>query len=398
MFKKILRSYDYSLILTFFVLCFFGLMMIYSASSVMAVQRYHWESDFFYNKQKIHLVIATIVFLCGAIFPYKIYKNSKFLMTITATTLGFLLLLFAFGHVSNNAQSWFRFGAMSIQPSEFAKLVIIIYMSAIYAKKQKKINSFDSGVIPPVIFLIVTCAVIIVQPDFGTALIIFLIGCTIIISSGMRFKSIWKLVVLGLGTVILLSPLFYFKKDSIFTDVKMGRIYGFLDPFKHASEDGYHLVNSYLAIGSGGVKGLGLGQSTQKLGYLPEPHTDFIMSVIAEELGVLGVALVIGGLAFIVLRGIRVAMKCEDPFGSMLATGISSMIGIQSFINLGGVSGIIPITGVTLPFISYGGSSLILLSLSMGILVNVAMFSKFEKEYKKKKTNVTGLTDYQANI
>ncbi|GLY10616.1 FtsW/RodA/SpoVE family cell cycle protein [Bacillus badius] len=383
MWKKIIRSYDYSLIAAFFLLCLFGLMMIYSASSVTAVQRYEVASDYFYNKQKIHIIAASVFFFAAALFPYKAYKNSKFLFAIVAGIIGMLVALMIFGTISNNARSWIRFGGMNLQPSEFAKLVIIIYMSAIYAKKQKYINSFNKGVTPPVILLVFLCTLIAAEPDFGTAFIIFLIGCTIIISSGMRFKSMWKLVVLGLMAALVLSPLILLKKDKIFTEEKISRITGYLDPFEHQEGDGYHLVNSYLAIGSGGVTGNGLGQSVQKLGYLPEPHTDFIMAVISEELGLLGVFIVIGGLSFIVLKGIYISIKCQDPFGKMMAVGISSMIAIQAAINLGGVTGLIPITGVPLPLISYGGSSLILLSVSLGVLVNISMFTKYEQLYKK---------------
>ncbi|KAB7707933.1 cell division protein FtsW [Bacillus aerolatus] len=383
MWKKVIKSYDYSLIAAFFLLCLFGLMMIYSASSVTAVQRYEVASDYFYNKQKIHVIIASLFFIGAAIFPYKAYKNSKFLLIIVAGIAGLLGMLMFFGTISNNARSWIRLGGASLQPSEFAKLVIIIYMSAIYAKKQKYINSFNKGVTPPVILLVLLCMLIAAEPDFGTAFIIFLIGCTIIVSSGMKFKSMWKLVVLGMMIALILSPLILFKKDQIFTEEKLSRITGYLDPFEHEKGDGYHLVNSYLAIGSGGVTGTGLGQSVQKLGYLPEPHTDFIMAVIAEELGVLGVVIVIGGLSFIVLKGVYTSIKCSDPFGAMLSVGISSMIAIQSSINLGGVVGLLPITGVTLPFISYGGTSLILLAISLGILVNISMFVKYEKLYKK---------------
>ncbi|MEK4030323.1 FtsW/RodA/SpoVE family cell cycle protein [Pseudobacillus sp. FSL P4-0506] len=383
MWKKIIRSYDYSLIVAFFLLCLFGLMMVYSASSVTAVQRYEVASDYFYNKQKIHIIIASFFFLVAALFPYKAYKNSKFLFFMIAGIVGLLGILSFFGTISNNARSWIRLGGFSLQPSEFAKLVIIIYMSAIYAKKQKYINSFNKGVTPPVILLVFLCMLIASEPDFGTAFIIFMIGCTIIISSGMRFKSMWKLIVLGIMAALILSPLILYKKDEIFTEGKMSRINGYLDPFEHQEGDGYQLVNSYLAIGSGGVLGRGLGQSIQKLGYLPEPHTDFIISVISEELGVLGVFIVLGGLSFIVLKGIYIAIKCRDPFGTMMAVGISSMVAIQSAINLGGVTGVIPITGVPLPLISYGGSSLILLAISLGILVNISMFAKYEQLYKK---------------
>lgn len=165
----------------------------------------------------------------------------------------------------------------------------------------------------------------------------------------------------------------------------MSRIDGFLDPFKHFDDAGFQLVNSYLAIGLGGLKGLGLGKSVQKYGYLPESHTDFIMAIIAEELGLFGVAFVLLLLAFIVLRGFHIARKCHDAFGSLLSIGISSMIGIQTFVNVGGVIGLIPITGVPLPLVSYGGSALVLFMASLGVLVNVSMFVKYEAKYKHKQ-------------
>ncbi|WP_245796555.1 FtsW/RodA/SpoVE family cell cycle protein [Domibacillus antri] len=376
-----LRSYDYSLIAAFLILCLFGLMMIYSASSVIAVQRFEVESGYFYNKQKFHVILAFLLFCAAAVFPYKKYKAKRFLLLITGGMFLTLFLLFVFGSVSNNAQSWLRLGTSSIQPSEFSKLVIIIYMAAAFSKKQKNINSLNYSIAPPVIVLFVVCFLVAIEPDFGTSFIILLIGLTIVLSSGIKMKKLVKFALLIALFGIFLSPLFIWQKDNILSEERMSRVTSYLDPFKYEEGDGYHLVNSYLAIGSGGLTGLGLGQSVQKLGYLPEPHTDFIMAIIAEELGVFGVLITIGGLAFIVLRGLRTSMKCTDPFGTMLAVGISSMIGIQSFINLGGVSGVIPITGVPLPFISYGGSSLILLSISMGILVNISMHTKYEKNY-----------------
>ncbi len=383
MWKKVLKSYDYSLIAVFILLCLFGLTMIYSASSVVAVQKYGFASDHFYSRQKIFLIASMLCFIATAVFPYKAYMNSKFLFAGVFGMIAVLISLMFFGTAANNAQSWFRVGGISIQPAEFAKLVIIVYMSAIYAKKQKYINSINKGIIPPIVFLVLICMLVAAQPDFGTAFIIMLIGCTIIVSSGMKFKSMWKLIILGLMIAVILSPMLIWKKDKIFTDEKISRFTGHFDPFKHQDGDGYQLVNSYLAIGSGGITGSGLGQSVQKLGYLPEPHTDFIMAVIAEELGVFGVIFVLGGLSFIVLKGIYISIKCKDPFGSMIAVGISSMIAIQAGINLGGVCGLIPITGVTLPFISYGGTSLMLLAMSMGILVNISMFNRFESLYKK---------------
>jgi cell division protein FtsW len=382
MLKKILKSYDYSLIVVLVMLSIFGLIMVYSASMVSAVQRYDYPSDFFFQKQKLHLILSAFVFLVAALFPYKALKSNKILVPMVFGSLIILAALFVFGHVAGNAQSWFKLGARSIQPSEFVKLSVIIYLSAVYAKKQSYINEFNRGVVPPLIYLALVFLFVAIQPDFGTAAIILAIAATVVASSGMNMKNIMKLVLSGLA---IGSPVILFLRDEIFSETRLSRFTALSDPFAIQQGSGYHLVNSYLAIGNGGVNGLGLGQSIQKLGYLPESHTDFIMAVVAEELGVWGVGFVLLSIGFIVLRGIYIALKCTDPFGSLLAIGISSMIGLQSFINLAGISGIIPLTGVPLPFVSYGGSSLLQLSMAMGILVNVSMFVNYEKKYKHKE-------------
>ncbi|MBS4172382.1 FtsW/RodA/SpoVE family cell cycle protein [Bacillus sp. FJAT-49736] len=384
MFKKILKSFDYSIITVYILLCLFGLVMVYSASMVTAI-RIGQSSDFFYMKQLKNLILSIVAFGFAAFLPYKLYKSNRFLGTMMLVSIFGLLAIFAWGSIYNNANSWLSFGSSSIQPSEFVKLSVIIYLSAVYSKKQTYIDHFNKGVVPPIAFLIFVCFLIAIQPDTGTAGIIFLIGLTIIMCSGMKFKTLMKLFGFGLIIIGILSPFVILEKDKIFSPTKMGRITGFTEPFKYAQKEGHQLVNSYFAIGAGGLKGQGLGQSIEKLGYLPEPQTDFIIAVISEELGIFGVAFVIVGLAYLVLRGIYLGLKCQDTFGSLLCIGISSMIAIQTFINLGGAVGLIPITGVPLPFISYGGSSLLLLSISMGILVNISMFINYEEKYKKKK-------------
>lgn len=382
MLKKIVKSYDFSLIAVIIVLSIFGLVMVYSASMAFAVQRYHVSPDHFFQKQKLFLIGAAGIFAFFAVFPYKIMKSTKMLAPMVILSLLGLGGILVFGKVAGNAQSWYEIAGISIQPSEFAKLSVIIYLSAVYAKKQSYINEFNRGVVPPLIYLILICGLIILQPDYGTAGIIILIAGFIVLSSGMNWKNIFKLIAIG-GVVCLVFGLAL--SDKILSVKRMERITVLSDPFKNVQDEGFHLSNSLMAIGSGGVKGLGLGKGVQKLGYLPESHTDFIIAVVAEELGLLGVAFVVSCLGFIVLRGIHIGLKCKDPFGSLLALGISSMIGIQSFINLGGVSGVIPLTGVPLPFVSYGGSSIIQLAIAAGILVNVSMFANYEKNYKTKK-------------
>lgn len=378
MVKRILKSYDYTLITIIILLAIFGLVMVYSASNVTAIQRYGYAGDHFYQRQKISLLIGFCLFLITAIFPYKAFKSNKILIPMVFISLIVLAFLHTSGYIAGNAKSWLEIKSFRFQPSEFIKLSVIIYLSAIYAKKQSYINEFNKGIVPPLIYLVLVSFLVAIEPDFGTAFIILFIGATIVITSGINFRNLLKLISIGL---LFAGTLFIALKDRIFSENKLGRIDGFLDPFGNVDE-GWQLVNSYLAIGSGGIKGLGLGQSVQKLGYLPEGHTDFIMAIISEELGIFGVGFVILALAFIVLKGIYIGIKCQDRFGSLLAIGISSMIGVQSFINLAGVSGLIPITGVPLPLISYGGSSLLQLGLSLGILANVSMFVNYEKKYR----------------
>jgi cell division protein FtsW len=381
MFKKILKSYDYSIIVVLVMLAIFGLIMVYSASMVSAVQRYGVESDYFFQKQKLHLIFSFFVFIFVALIPYKMLQMKRILIPMVALSIIGLFGLFVFGHAAGNAQSWFEIGTSSLQPSEFVKLCVIIYLSAVYANKQSYIDQFNKAVVPPLIYLCIVVALVVIQPDVGTAAIIILIAATILVSSGTTLRNILKLCAVGF---IILIPVLLIGKDALFSDVRLGRFLAFQDPFEDAQGYGWQLANSYIALGSGGIKGLGLGESIQKLGYLPESHTDFIMAVIAEELGLFGVSFVLLCLGYIVLKGIFIGIKCQDPFGSLLAIGISSMIGIQSFINLGGISGVIPLTGVPLPFVSYGGSSILQLSIAMGILVNVSMFVNYEQNYKHK--------------
>ncbi|MFD2213000.1 FtsW/RodA/SpoVE family cell cycle protein [Metabacillus endolithicus] len=381
MMKKIIKSYDYSLILAVILLCSFGLVMVYSSSMITAVARYGFEPDHFFQRQKMALIGGGLAFIVMMIFPYRAFLNSKILKFIVFGSIGLLVSLFFIGHVAGNAQSWIKLGGFSLQPGEFVKLSVIIYLAAVYDKKQSYIDEFGRGVLPPLIFTGLICFFVVIQPDFGTAFIIGMIAICMIVCSGMAIKSMLKLISLfGLFCLLMLP---YIILKGFFSDEQMSRFTGVLDPFGNEGGAGYQLVNSLYAIGSGGLTGLGLGQSVQKYGYLPESHTDFIMSIIAEELGILGVLFVLILLSFIVIKGFYIARKCQDPFGTLLAVGISSMIAIQSMINLGGLTGLLPITGVPLPFISYGGSSILLLLISMGLLINVSMFTTYRDTYKK---------------
>ena len=359
-----IKYYDYTLIITPLLLTAFGLVMIYSASMVTAVVVHEVESTYFLKRQALWFGVGFLGFIFTSIFPYERYQ--KLMKYIILIAILLLLAVPIFGTDVNNAKSWIRIGSMSLQPAEFAKIALILYLSSVYSKKQSYLDNFGTGVLPPLIMTGIVVALIVLQPDIGTASIIFLIACTVIISSGIRFRHLLLLAIVGAILMALAGPF-------MVTEERISRFTGAYQPFEAPDSAGYQLIQSYIAIGVGGLTGEGLGQSVQKLGYLTQAHTDFIMAIIAEELGLIGVVIVIGLLAVIVLRGYFISRKCTDSFGALLAIGISSMVGIQSFINLGAISGILPITGVTLPFVSYGGTSLLILLISMGILNNIAM-------------------------
>ncbi|WP_027408267.1 FtsW/RodA/SpoVE family cell cycle protein [Anoxybacteroides tepidamans] len=385
LFRNIMKSYDYPLIIAIWMLAIFGLIMVYSSSMVAAVTRFGVASDYFFQKQKMWLIISAFCFLFTMIVPYKIWAGKKMVQAIFFISPILLIAVAFLGHTANNATSWFRLGFFSIQPAELVKLGLIVYLSAVFANKQKRLAEPVRGQLFPIYYTLWICFLIAIQPDFGTAMIVLFIASCIILSSGLSFRLLWKQLLFFILMASLAAPaILPFVWSKIFSKERMSRIYGFLDPFKYFDDAGFQLVNSYLAIGLGGLKGLGLGQSIQKYGYLPESHTDFIIAVIAEELGLFGVAFVLLLLAFIVLRGFWIARKCNDAFGSLLSIGISSMIGIQTFINVGGATGLIPITGVPLPLVSYGGSALVLFMTSLGVLTNISMFVKYEAQYKHK--------------
>ncbi|RWZ60734.1 putative lipid II flippase FtsW [Halobacillus fulvus] len=366
-----LKTYDFTLLFAPIALVAFGTVMIYSASMVYGPIRFNVESDHFLFKQLQWVVIGLILMLIISNINYRIWQElAKPIVVLMILALGGL---FFFGTEVNNSLSWYNLGFMNLQPAEFVKVGIIIYLASVYAKKQKYIDNFYQAVLPPLILTALILGLIIMQPDIGTAAVIGMIASFVIMCSGIRKRHIALLVfvtvaVIGIGAT------------QMVTDERLERFSGAYQPFEDPDAGGYHLIQSYVAIGTGGLLGEGLGQGVQKLGYLPEPHTDFIMAVIAEELGFVGVAITVGLLALIVLRGLYISSRCRDAFGALMAIGISSMIGIQAFINLGAMSGILPITGVTLPFVSYGGSSIIILMVAVGMLNNIARKVKIKEQ------------------
>lgn len=360
--------------------------MIYSASQMTAIRVEGQAPDFFYERQLNNLKVAAIFFLVALIFPFRNLSSKGILWMLMIGMIILEIWLFAFGYGKDDvgSQSWIYIQGKSFQPSEYMKLFIIVYFAGVFYNKSRKHDSIQklklNDITAPISVWLFILLMVGLETDLGAAIIIFSIAMGLLISSGLTGKVLVKFIVVigGFGS-LLMGLLLLIKKDAIFTESRLGRFTAYRNPFEYSNGSGNQIINGYYAIGNGGLEGLGLGQSIQKLGYLPHPHTDFIMAIIAEELGIVGVLIVLGGLGFIVLKALYIAVSTKDVLARMLAAGIATWIGVQTIVNVGGLTGLIPLTGVTLPFISYGGTSLFLLSLAMGILINVSSFYKIDK-------------------
>ncbi len=378
--QKWYKNFDFPLFLTFFILVIFGVVMVYSASIAWAVHRATpLEPTYFYKKQLLHAILAMIVFFIFSFFPYWKFRSLKGTGIFMVVSLFLLVTVLVTGVAAGTSRRWFSLAGFTMQPAEVMKIALIVYLSAFFARRNEKgnIQQLNRSLTPPLLVIFAATILIIIQPDLGSAMIVFSIGIAIIMASGIGYKTVFKLiggVVGALSLAILMAYLIL--GDKLLTENRLGRITSFVNPFEDAQNTGLQVVNGYIAIGLGGLKGVGLGNSIQKMGYLPEPHTDFIMAIVAEELGAFGVLIVVGGIGFIVYRAMRIALTTKDTLARLITVGIATLLSVQTFLNLGGLTGLIPLTGVPLPFISYGGTSIILLSLSIGILMNISMFHK----------------------
>ncbi|EJP90130.1 putative lipid II flippase FtsW [Bacillus cereus] len=378
--KKVWKSMDYSLLLPLVILCVLGVIMVYSSSSIVAISRHNWPANYFFKKQLIALAIGTIMLAIIVAIPYKLWRKRIVLIAMGIGSIGLLSAALLFGKDVNGAKGWI----LGIQPAEFVKITVIITLANFFAKKQETQTAFVQGIIPPLAVVGGAMGLILLQNDLGTDLLIAGTVGIMFLCSGVRINLWIKRIVL---TSIVWIPVLYFLGNYALSPYQKARFSVFLDPFSDPQKDGFQLINSFIGIASGGLNGRGLGNSVQKYGYLPEPQTDFIMAIISEELGFIGVAVILICLLLIIIRAFRVAQKCRDPFGSLIAIGIASLFGVQTFINVGGMSGLIPLTGVPLPFISYGGSSLLANLLAMGILLNIASYVKRQEKQQNKLNN-----------
>ncbi|AXI08998.1 stage V sporulation protein E [Oceanobacillus zhaokaii] len=369
MFKKLLKDKnkpDFLLLTIILILLASGMVMVFSSSYIWA--EYKFDDAFYYLKRQILFAGVGVVAMFSFMFiPYSTWKRYSRAILLVCFVLLLLVLIPGVGLVRGGAQSWIGVGAFSIQPSEFMKLGLIIFLSGLLATSQKYITSLRKGFIPCLLLVFTAFGLIMLQPDLGTGLVLVLTCMVMIFVAGAKLSHFFGLAALGMiGFALLIASAPY----------RISRITAFLDPWEDPLGDGFQIIQSLYAIGPGGLMGLGLGNSLQKYFYLPEPQTDFIFAILAEELGYIGAFFTIGLFLLLLWRGIKISLEAPDLFGRFLALGIVVMLTVQAMINISVVIGLIPVTGITLPFLSYGGSSLTLTLCSVGILLNVSIHSK----------------------
>lgn len=358
--KRNINPLDYGLLYTIVILLAIGVVMVYSASSYFAMVNYN-DSTAFLKKQALFAIVGFIAMIFISRCDYhKLKKLTGILLIITPILL---VAVYAFP-ATKGAQRWIRLGPLSFQPSELAKYAVVIILAHMITNKGEQIKEFWKGIVPCFVIGGGFAALILAQKNLSIAAVTGFVTFIMVFVAGAR-----KIFMFGVITPIILSLGSFF---TLFEDYRRRRLLNFINPWKDPAGDGYQLIQSFYALGAGGVTGLGIGQSRQKTLYMPEPHNDFIFAIIGEELGLIGCTVVILLFVIFVYRGIKIAMSAKDEYGTLLAVGITSIIGLQAIINIAVVTGSMPVTGVPLPFISYGGTALVFNLMAMGILLNIS--------------------------
>jgi cell division protein FtsW len=380
---KVVRiGMDQVLFATVVLLVGIGTVLIYSSSSIYAEVRF--RDDFYFLKLRgIHIIIGFICMFIAFKIPFHFYQRVVHLILLLGILGLYLCLVPGIGVTEGGASRWIRLGPLSFQPSDAAKLGLVIYLAYSLAKKaeRKKIKSFSIGFLPHLCIVGIMVFLLLKQPDFGTSVLFLLLMFSMLFVAGTKMSYL----LIAFGSAI---PFAYHL--IINSEYRMKRIMAFLDPWRYRKDVGYQISESLISIGSGGIFGLGLGEGRQKLFFLPAAHTDFIFSAIGEELGFIGVVMILILLGVVIWRGIRIGLNAIDLFSMFLAFGISILLSLQIIINVGVTLGIFPAKGLPLPFLSYGGSSLVITLFGIGILLNISSFrliplSDKQEERKEEK-------------
>ena len=356
-----MKDYDKGIIITVLLLCLFGVIMVFSASSIYALREYG-SKYYFVKRQVVYLVLGLMAGGTVAVINMDIVR--KYIYILYGLVLLALVLVFVphVGAVVSGSHRWLRLGGFTVQPSEFAKPVLVLLIAHVLDEKGRTVRD-TPGVVLPLIYTGAVLLLIIREPDFGTVVIISMVVLSLLFLAGVRITTVVfaALSVLPMAAFLVID-----------TRYRLNRVKAFLAPWRHARAGGLQIVQSALAYGAGGITGVGLGNSFEKLFYLPEAHTDFIFSVIAEELGFIGVVCVIGAFIYLITRAFSVAARAESLFTRTAVYGLTLFIALQVIINIAVTLGLLPTKGLTMPFISYGGSSLIAELISIGIILNLS--------------------------
>lgn len=351
---------DYGIFYTVILLVAIGVVMVYSASSYYAMF-INKDSMYYLKRQLAWVVIGMIAMMFTMSFDY--HKLKKYTITMMIGCIPLLIAVFFFPGV-NGAQRWIQFGPFSFQPSDLAKYVVVLFLAMSLEMKGDGVKNFYTGILPYLAVSGVYAALVLKEKNLSIASVIMIVTFIVLFAAGGKIKHLFGVVAPAMAAAAVAF--------TVLEPYRMRRMLNFTNPWKDPTGDGYQLIQSFYALGAGGVTGLGLGQSRQKTLYMPEPHNDFIFAIIGEELGLIGCVFIIALFVMFIWMGIKVAMKARDTYGSLLAVGITSVIAVQSLINIAVVTGSMPVTGVPLPFISYGGTSLVINMTAMGILLNIS--------------------------
>jgi cell division protein FtsW len=339
-----------------------GVVMVYSASAIVAADRFH-DPYFFLKRQLFWALMGAGALWVALRVDYRLLEKAVLPALIVAGVLLVLVLVPPFGQAINGTRRWIRFGFVSFQPAELAKLALVLYLAAFLAKRRGDLAEFRTGALPALAVAALLAGLVLVQPDLGNCMTLIVVTFGLLYLAGSPAKHLAWVAAPALPLVALaiwMAP------------YRLRRITAFVDPWSDSRGSGFQIIQSWLALGNGGLLGQGIGASRQKLFYLPESHTDFIFAIVGEELGFIGALAMVSLFAVVVWRGLRIGLRAADPFGSYLALGITVLIATQTLVNLGVVTGLLPTKGLPLPFISFGGSALLMTMIATGVLLNIS--------------------------
>jgi cell division protein FtsW len=353
---------DHILLFVTITLALIGLVMVFSASAVVAGNRFH-DSWYYLKRQLAWLAFGLVLLHVASRIDYIWWKRLALPLLGLVIALLVVVLIPSIGIAANGARRWLRLGPISIQPAEMAKLIGVIYLAAYLAKKEDRLQHFSTGLLPALLVIGAISGLVLLEPDLGTVVVLGLVTGGLLFVGGARWSHLSTLALSAvlIGLALVLTSTYRRRRDL-----------SYLDPWRDQSDTGFQITQSFMAFGKGGLFGVGLGEGKQKLFFLPESHTDFVLALVGEELGLVGTGIIVLSFALFVTRGFQISTRARIPFGRYLGIGITTLIGIQAMVNACVATGLLPTKGLTLPFVSYGGSSLVISLTGVGILLNIS--------------------------